>query len=305
MKRVHSFSKLSSALILGGLITFTSCKKDNSATDPAATTDSVAVVDVVQSDAGAAAQFDDVFNITMGVQASDAGEDVGIGSGAGVIYKPASPDGITSPDSTSRCFTVTVAPKTLHVFPKTVTIDFGTGCLGKDGKLRKGKIITIYSGPMFMAGNTASTTFVDYSVDSFKIEGTHSIQNTSATNELAWTVKVVGGKITNTQSGHWRTWDAARTTVRTEGNGTPFNPLDDVFKITGNSSGSNSNGNSWTSLITDSLVRRFTCPWIEKGQVKITWNSNTNPAILDFGDGTCDDKATITYKNFTKIITLH
>jgi hypothetical protein len=301
MKQVFLFSKWSSAAILAGLMIFSSCKKDNinNTTDP----NPAVTIDAAQSDVIADAQFDDVFNITMGVQASDAGEEMGIGTGAGVIYKPAGSDGTLSPDSTSRCFTVTVTPKTLHVFPKVITIDFGTGCLGKDGKLRKGKIISTYTGPMFIPGNTTTTTFEDYNVDSFKIEGTHTVENTSTSNKKSWAVKVVNGKITNTITGKWRQWDGTREHTQTEGNGTPLYLLDDVYEITGNSNGSNSNGNSWTSTITQPLIRKFTCPWIAKGQVKITRNANN--AVLDFGDGSCDNKATITINGVSHIISLH
>ena len=99
------------------------------------------------------------------------------------------------PDSVSRCFTVSAVPKIPHVFPKVVTVDFGATCRGKDGKLRKGKIVTIYTGAMLISGNTASVSFVDYYVDSFKIEGTDRIENTSASNTRAWTVKLLMGKL--------------------------------------------------------------------------------------------------------------
>jgi hypothetical protein len=173
----------------------------------------------------------------------------------------------------------------------------------KDGKLRKGKIVTIYTGPMFIPGSTTSTTFVDYSVDTFKIEGTHTVENTSLSNKKQWTVKVIDGKITNTSSGSWRIWNSTRIHTQVEGNGTPLYPLDDKFEITGNSSGSNSNGNSWTAEIVAPLIKRFTCPWRVKGTVNIT--KDTTMAVLDYGDGTCDNKATITINGVTHIITLH
>ena len=266
-----------------------------------------ATVDAAQSDAIAEEQFDDVFNITMGVQTSDVGENIGIGAGVGVIYtNTVNPDGTptATPDSASaRCFTVSVVPHILHQFPKTVTIDFGAGCLGKDGKLRKGKIVTIYTGPMFIPGSKSSTTFVDYSVDSFAIEGTHTVENTSSSNKAQWTVKVIDGKITNTNSGKWRTLTSTRIHTQKEGNGTPLYPLDDKFEITGSASGSNSNGNAWTAEIVDPLIKRFTCPWKVKGTVDITRDSTK--AILDYGDGSCDNKATVTINGVTHIIILH
>src|SRR5664279_5405443 len=205
-------SNLLVTIAISGLITLFSCKKDNSAIQPANTPDVSATLEVTQSDAIAEEQFDDVFNITMGVQASDAGEEIGIGAGDGIIYaSTVNPDGSTTADSSKRCFKITVVPHIAHVFPKTVTIDFGTGCLGKDGKLRKGKIVSIYTGPMFISGSKTSTTFVDYSVDSFKIEGTHTVENTSLSNKVQWTVKVIDGKITNTNSGSWQKWNSIRT----------------------------------------------------------------------------------------------
>ena len=307
MKQVNQISKLATVLLIAGIFTFSSCKKDNSTNQPADTPAVTATIDATQSDAVAEAQYDDVFNITMGVQSSDVGEDIGISAGVGVIYNNTiNPDGTpaSTPDSaSSRCFTVTVVPHIAHQFPKTVTIDFGIGCLGKDGKLRKGKIVTIYTGPMSIPGSTTSTTFVDYSVDSFKIEGTHTVENTSLSNKKQWTVKVIDGKITNASSGIWKMWNSIKIHTQIEGNGTPLYPLDDKFEITGNSSGSNSNGNSWSAEIVAPLIKRFTCPWRVKGTVNIT--KDTTMAVLDYGDGTCDNKATITINGITHIITLH
>ena len=296
-------SNLLITIAISGLITLFSCKKDNSASQPADTSDVSAAIDATQGDAIAEEQFDDVFNITMGVQASDAGEEIGIGAGDGIIYtSTVNPDGSTTADSARRCFKITVVPHIAHVFPKTVTIDFGTGCLGKDGKLRKGKIVSVYTGPMFISGNKTTTTFVDYFVDSFKIEGTHTVENTSTSNKRGWTVTVTDGKITNTNSGNWRKWSGIKTHTQVEGNGTPLYPFDDVFRITGNAKGSNSAGRSWTSEITVPLVKKLSCHWFVKGVVSITRNSNI--AVLDYGDGACDNKAIITINGTTHNITL-
>jgi hypothetical protein len=300
MKQFFSLSKSVLVITLSGLIIFSSCKKDSAtnSNDPNATL----TVEAAQSDAVSDAQFDDVFNITMGVQSSDVGENIGLGTGSGIIYRTTNAANTKSTDSTARCFTVTVQPATLHVFPKTVTIDFGSGCVGKDGKLRKGKIITTYTGPMFMPGSMATTTFDNYNVDSFQIEGTHSVKNTSTSNAISWSVKVTGGKITNTLNGKWRKWDSERNHSQIQGSDTPYNFSDDVFQITGSASGSNSNGVSWTSTITDPLTRKVSCRWIDAGKIEIVRNANT--AILDFGDGTCDNKMTITINGISYNISL-
>jgi hypothetical protein len=299
MKQIFLLPKLASIFFLVGLMSLTSCKKDNNTTntdnpDPALS------VDAVQSDDNAASQFEDVFNITMGVQSSDAGEDIGLGTGGNIIYRT---DGTASPDT--RCFTVTVVPKILHEFPKTVTWDFGNGCVGKDGKLRSGKIVTIFTGPMLVPGSKASTSFINYNVDSFKIEGTHTIENKSTSNHFAWQVNIINGKITNTQTNKWVEWSTVRNHEQIKGNGSPFYSLDNVYQITGSSEGSKSNGNSWTSEITQPVIRKFTCIWRVKGEITFSRNSNTKTAVLDYGDGSCDDQATVTLNGKSYVITLH
>jgi hypothetical protein len=303
MKQFFSFSKLPTAIIFAGMLFFASCKKNNN-TNATDNPDPALSVDAAQNDATAEEQFDDVFNISMAVQSSDAGQDIGLETGTNILYKTFDADRVATPEPPSRCYTVTVVPKGINLFPKTVTLDFGNGCTGKDGKVRSGKIITVFSGPMRNAGSKATTTFMDYNVDSFMVEGTHTIENTSTSNKMAWTVSVSDGKITNTESGKWIKWDAVHEHIQTEGNGTSFNPLDDVFKITGNSNGSNSNGNSWTTIISQPLIRKFICPWRESGEIAITRKSNTVTAVLDYGDGTCDNKATVTIGGITKTITL-
>ncbi|MEO6290669.1 MAG: hypothetical protein ABIO76_12145, partial [Ginsengibacter sp.] len=258
--KLNLVSKFAGLLVLTAVIAFSSCKKDASVNQSKDTPAAIAAKDATQDDAVAEAQYDEVFNITMGVQASDAGEDIGIGTGVDVIYQNR-----TNADGTSAvqtpvpapCFSISVVPNTRHVFPKTVTIDFGSGCMGRDGKLRKGKIISIYTGPMFIPGSKCSTTFEGYYVDSFKIEGKYSVENTSTSNQKQWTVHVADGKIINTNISTWKLWSSIKTHTQVEGNGTPSYPLDDVFQITGSATGSSSNGNSWTALITEPLVKKI------------------------------------------------
>lgn len=199
---------------------------------------------------------------------------------------------------------VSVVPNTPHVFPKTITLDFGDGCIGRDGKLRKGKgkIISVYTGPMFISGSKISTTFADYFVNSFKVERTHSVENTSTSNKKEWTVKVADGKITSTNTGNWKVWSGIKIHTQMYWNGTQYFPLDDVFQITGNANGAASGGNSWSASIGDPLIKKFTCHWIVKCTVRIA--RNDNKAILDYGDGACDNKAIITINGFSKNITL-
>lgn len=66
-----------------------------------------------------------------------------------------------------------------------------------------------------------------------------------------------------------------------------------------------SDGNSWTAEIIQPIIRKFTCAWRVKGEITFTRNSNTKTAVLDYGDGSCDDQATVTVNGKTHTITLH
>jgi hypothetical protein len=284
-------------LLMGGLL-FTSCKKENSS----ASTELEATIESSQNDAEADGAYDDVFNTTMGIGAEAGGEELGITGGAGVFAGRMDNGDITGRvDSTQRCFTVTVVPRDRGVFPKTVTIDFGNGCLGRDGKLRKGKIITVYTGPMRIPGSKATTEFVGHKIDSVLVEGVYEIQNTSSSNNMSFTAKVINGKLT-WDSGRWIKWSTVRTVTQVEGNGSPMFPLDDVFSITGAGRGENQRGGSWAHEITEPLIKKFTCRWISKGVIR--FRINTTTGLLNYGNGGCDNKATLTVNGRTVEITL-
>ena len=302
MKKTINLSTWLLAFSLIGAFTFTSCQKENSLVNSApAENDPVelaATQDATVQEAESEAQFDDVFNITASMNKDQVGEDLGVTANVSGLFEL----GSTTNTNTARCFTITVVPNIPHVFPKTVTIDFGTGCLGRDGKFRKGKIVSIYTNPMVVPGAKVSTTFVGYFVDSFKIEGTHITENTSTSNMQGWKVVVINGKITNTNTNRWREWNSTKNVLQIAGNGTPNFPLDDIYKITGSARGANSAGHTWASLIIEPLIKKFTCPWIVKGTVKLVRDGRE--ALLDYGNGDCDNLAIIYINGVPHVIRL-
>lgn len=287
-------TKSTLAFLLLGALTFTACKKESSTVS-----DETATVESTESNNEAEAVYDDVFDNTMGIGV-ESGEDLGITGSVGVFGRMES-GSYTGRIDSNRCFTITVVPQTFGVFPKTVTIDFGAGCLGRDGKLRKGKIITVFTGKMKIPGSKATTTFDGYKVDSVSVKGTHEVTNNSLSNNNIFTIKVIEGKLI-WDSGRWVTWSSIRTVAQLEGNGTANWPNDDIFSITGAGHGENSRGKSWAHEVIEPLIKKFTCRWISKGVLRIRFN-NTN-GVLNFGNGECDNKATLTVNGNVKIITL-
>ncbi len=300
MKKTINLTRLLLVFGLTGGLMLAGCKKDDSITS--ATTETPEEISATQQasadEALSEEQFDDVFNITASMNSGLAGEDLGVGANVSGLDEL----GSTTPTNPTRCFTVTVVPNIPGVFPKTVTIDFGNGCVGRDGKTRKGKIVSIYTNRMLIPGAKVSTTFVDYYVDSFKVEGTHITENTSTSNMQGWKIQVINGKITNINNSRWREWNSLKNVLQIEGNGTPHFPLDDVYKITGNAQGANSGGHTWSSLVVEPLIKKFVCRWIVQGKLRLTRDGRQ--ALLDYGNGTCDNIAIIYINGVPHIITL-
>ncbi|MBZ5858463.1 hypothetical protein [Flavihumibacter profundi] len=298
MKMTVPTGRIATALIITSGLFLASCSKNNEqSTQTAQQNLSQATL---QADADGETAFDDVFNNVMGVNTT-----VGIG-GTGVFTpansnQPGPLDPVPPP-----CFNVSVEFLALpDTFPVKVTIDFGTGCTGKDGRTRKGKIITVYSGLLIKPGSVAETTFDNYYVNDIKVEGTHRIENKSTSDQLTFETKVIDGKITHL-NGDYANWNRVRTITQVDGWGTPRLPGDDVFNIVGNGSGTVHKGTqvaTWTSTNIEPLVKNFDCHWIVKGKQAIQRNDGPQ-GILDFGNGDCDNKATITVNGVSAEITL-
>ena len=194
---------------------------------------------------------------------------------------------VTQTMNVLSCAAVTVTTG----FPKTISIDFGSGCTSTNGITRSGKINIILSDSLRKSGSVAVMTFDDYYVSGFKKEGTLTWTNTSQGGIKSWTRKVEDGKVTAPDGRYWL-HSGTQDVVQTEGSATPLNLLDDVFSITGSHSVTNTAGKTRTSEITEALQKKVICANIDKGKIKIQGPNHF--AVIDFGDGTCDRVATIT-----------
>ena len=188
------------------------------------------------------------------------------------------------------CASVTVTPQ--NSFPKTIVIDFGSGCVSPDGIGRSGKINITLSDYVHNPGATAVMTFENYHTAGYKVEGTITWTNTSTQNGISWTRQITNGKLTEPLSGYYWTHEGTKNVTQTAGANTPTNLLDDVYSITGSHTVTNPAGKTRTVTITEALEKKVTCHNVSKGKMKI--QAQTHFAILDYGDGTCDNIATIT-----------
>jgi len=287
------------------IISIASCKKEDENITPQQKQEFAMAAS--QADAEAELVFDDLFDNTLGVS-----DEVGIG-GTGVFgtLKPSTNNGTEAISQVNRvdsnaCFIVTTTQIGGTRFPLQVTLDFGAGCLGRDGRTRKGKIIINYTGRLLVPGNSASVSFDGYSVNDIQVSGSYKITNTGTTAARAFTIEVSKAKLTQ-PNGNFTEWNSTRSIVQVAGELTPVIALDDVFSVGGEANGMVKRGDKiyqWSTRITESLVKRFNCPRIVRGTIELR-KGNTAIAVLDYGSGVCDNKATFTVNGTVYEITLH
>jgi hypothetical protein len=298
--RLIAIAFFSSLVIIG-------CKKENSTTLTPAQEEEAATASS-ESETESELVFNDVFDNVMGVNT-----EVGVG-GTGVFGRVSSTGREMNTDSLSGCTHVTITR--LHApdpFPVKIIIDFGNGCLGNDGHMRYGKIITVYTGRLVNPGKSATTTFDGFKIDEISVQGTHTITNTSGStagnNQLQYTVDVTDARLSR-PNGNYSEWNSHRVITQVEGNGTLL-PFDDVFTITGAAHGRVKRGDhlyAWQSEITEPLRKRFACHWISKGIIRVrreTLSANSPwVAVLNYGNGDCDYFASLTINGITTQIEL-
>ncbi len=262
MKKINLF--LTVAILLGAIIFYASCSKEE------VNTTTNELTEISDDDALADDLFDDILSQ---------------GDSYGTFEKSGYEKGACTPEITKTA---------KDSFPRTVTIDFGTtDCEGRYGHLRRGKIIITESAKRTETGATSTFTLQDYYVDGYKIEGTRTVTNMSdSINGLKVGITLIGGKIT-TPEGKEITRTATRARTLVEGQDTPLNLWDDKWSITGEASGVNRNGKSYTSIITDALLIDRSCKFkLTKGIVTIT--SDKHILVINYGDGSCDNETKIT-----------
>jgi hypothetical protein len=216
-------------------------------------------------------------------------------------------EGLKSEDykKTFECLEVTVHENENGQFwPHSVTISFGDSCVGPDGNIFKGKIHVTQSAYWKTQGATRTTTFEDFSINNYKVEGT-KVLTTNGLNEnqnLSFTRTITNGKITTPDGTASITHNSTRTWELVEGFGTDTF-LDNVYEITGTANGTTWTGGIYSKTITVPLTKSAVCLFPSSGKVELILNSQ-EPIILDYGDGTCDAKATLTRGDQVKEIIL-
>jgi hypothetical protein len=266
-----------------------SCQKENS--NSQTVTEEQAVVYSEES-TEAEGSLDDAEDVAMTAADEESAE---AGTSIGGRYLPGFEE---LRKRIGQCAEVTVTPND-STYPKTVTIDFGAGCTGPDGKFRKGKMVLHFTGPLRKPGSVVTLTFVDFYVNRAHIEGVKVFTNLSELPVHKWNITIVDGKV-SFPNGRGYKYDGTKTVKQIAGMDTRT-VRDDVYQIVGRSKTEYNNGTTININTEDPLIKKVACHWKSEGTLKI--KINDRELKLDFGfpkNGECDNKALLTWDNGNK-----
>jgi len=185
------------------------------------------------------------------------------------------------------CVTIT---KVITQNMKTVTIDFGDGCELRNGNFVSGAIIMEYEKNPEAASKTISYTYRDFHFNRKHIEGGGSIlRERMNSNGNPQSTKTFDITVTWPDDSYAKK-EGIKVREMIEGKGTKAWG-DNVFLITGSWKFTKKNGTILSATVIEALRRELACKFLVSGVIELAKNENT--ALLYYGDGDCDDLATI------------
>jgi hypothetical protein len=194
---------------------------------------------------------------------------------------------------------------------KTITLDFGTSCIGRYGRERSGKVIITYGGVFGDDMANRTVTFDNYFVNNKQIEGTILLRNINRNDEGNLTAEreLVDYKVTF-PAGDYNIINGSTTRewIEGENDGVRGN---EVIEVTGSYEGINSKGVEFSRVITEPVRADFSC-WADGGflrtqgviEMTITNSARSRTRVLDYGDGTCDNSVTVTVNDQSYTISI-
>jgi hypothetical protein len=194
---------------------------------------------------------------------------------------------------------------TTNIDTKTVTVDFGTGCVNPmTGDVRSGKIIIVYAGDSYATATERTFEFQDFrSIDSITLNGTFT------QNNIVRTGNTVGFTLTSSDFTFLLNSGKLHTLVSYEGNfsvdlGKNIRDLSGhTTTVSGSSKGINKDGlpysiNTITPFVFSGqcAVSRIFYPISGACDVKI---GNAPKFNISWGNGACDKIITVSFPGNT------
>jgi hypothetical protein len=162
-----------------------------------------------------------------------------------------------------------------------------------DGKLRRGMITAELDKDLSEPAAVATLTFTDYNVDGLGLDGWNTITYKGPDSLQQKVYEHIVGPATltlfDTVAQITYQWESVKTFTWTEGMDTPSEHGDDVFLLSGTSTGTDPAGIAFSTSIEQSLGDHFSCRWIRTGRTTISMPAlELTDGYIDYiGDDTC------------------
>lgn len=166
------------------------------------------------------------------------------------------------------------------------------------GRIKNGSMIVKVVGRPPLPKFWRQVSFDNFTVNDVLFEGTKVIEKTE---QHTFNISLADGKI-SFPDGKVCTREFNRVRTWIAGYDTPRVIWDDAFSVTGETQGINCNGKSYIHTITTPLIHERSCRWIVEGVVSSVVDDTD--ILLDYGNGECDDLATVTIDGEIKTIKL-
>lgn len=258
-------------------LSFTACNKNK-------------ITDDIETSAAQNLNFADIEDDNLQIMADQAEE-----KGEITNLRLANPIDNSTVDIITGCATIT---KDTLASPKKITIDFGDGCTNSYNVKRKGKIIVTYTGRYKAQGTVIHIISENYFVNNNKVDIDRTATNLGENNNGNLEFSVVSDRKVTFIDGLNSSSMFNKTREWVAGSNTPKDFTDDIYKITGTGTHTSKRGILYDVSTITALTRKLSCRQFVSGEVKIVRHGNKDRyGIINFGNGDCDDEATITLDN--------
>ncbi|MFZ4785079.1 MAG: hypothetical protein ACOYLH_06335 [Flavobacteriales bacterium] len=208
-------------------------------------------------------------------------------------------DGMTLKSGTDGCgsnwpiATCAIVTEDSDTYPKTITVDYGDGCIDLHGRTKSGKIFIHLTDELINTNAIRTVTFDNYKINGVQIAGTRITTNTG-TNASGQPVfhRVVDVTFTYEGASYQRDFDEIITWI--SGWDTP-ECNDNSISISGSGSITRPSGVVVPRVILTPLTLQSGCGYITSGVLQIQAPLGT--FSINYGDGSCDDQASFTRPN--------
>lgn len=174
----------------------------------------------------------------------------------------------------------------------TRILDFGTtNCALANGNQVRGKIIIVFQNDFAAQTRTISYSFDNFYHNDRHVEGNRTVVTTivnghpKSTIDLNFTVTTPQGAVYQRTGQRIREFTSGYDTLMLS---------DNQFSITGSWVTTFPSGTIQSANIVAPLIVHWDCAHIMSGSISFTRNNSSATAVLDYGDGQCDDQATLT-----------